>query len=192
MHRLPQYVCIALLLLVRRRHRRVLPAPPGGHGVADAPRFLVVLRTASVALAVFLALDPSIVANRVIPGEQVVILLFDDSQSMRIVGEDRLSRGERLLRAYNTAGESFESTLKRKHQVARYRLGTSIEPLQEFNALKFRRAGERPTRRHSQRSDRPRRNQRLRGGALFRWRATGLGKSMGRGRPACLCPGVLP
>jgi uncharacterized membrane protein len=90
-----------------------------------------------VALAIFLALDPSIIANRVIPGEQVVVLLFDDSQSMRIVGEDRLSRGQRLVSAYRTAGEAFENTLKRKHQVARYRLGASIEPLQNFDSLKF-------------------------------------------------------
>ena len=130
------YVCVALLLLlsagIAAYYLRRLA------GMAWPMRtFLVALRTASVALAVFLALDPSIVAKRVIPGEQVVVLLFDDSQSMRIVGQDSLSRGERLLSAYETAGEAFENTLKRKHQVARYRLGASIQPLPQFRALTF-------------------------------------------------------
>lgn len=99
--------------------------------------FLVVLRTMVVVLALFLALDPSIIAQRIKPGEQFVILLFDDSQSMRLVGQDGLSRGERLLVAYEKAGADFESRLSRKHQLARHRLGVTIEPLERMVDLDF-------------------------------------------------------
>lgn len=107
-------------------------------GLATRTRvFLVATRVTFVTLVLFLALDPSIVAQRIKPGEQFVLLLFDDSESMRIVGEDGQSRGERLIAAYGAAADPFEKALRRKHQIARYRLGAGIEPLQRVADLKF-------------------------------------------------------
>lgn len=98
---------------------------------------MVALRTLAAALAIFLLLDPSIIANRIRPGEQFVVLLFDDSESMRIQGEDGVGRGERLVRAYAAAEQDFEGELKRKNQLARYRVGEAIEPIQAVSDLTF-------------------------------------------------------
>ncbi len=99
--------------------------------------FLVCLRVAVIVLVLFIALDPSVVAERFRPGEQFVLLLFDDSQSMKIEGQSGQSRGERLLESYGAVSAEFEGSLRRKHQVARYRLGAGIEPLQSMSKLEF-------------------------------------------------------
>ena len=70
-------------------------------------------------------------------GEQFVALLFDDSLSMRIGGQEGLSRGNRLLEAYAAAEDDFEGRLKRRHQVVRYRVGETAEPLQAVADLDF-------------------------------------------------------
>lgn len=132
----PGWACVALILGVG-----VLIALYSWRKLRDLSAgwrtLLVVLRTATVMIALFLLLDPSIVAQRIKPGEQFVALLFDDSQSMRIMGDDGLSRGERLTQVYESVAESFEGLLRRKHQVARYRLGATLEPLQRFRELAF-------------------------------------------------------
>ena len=98
---------------------------------------LVCLRTAVIVLALFLALDPVVVAQHVKPGEQFIALLFDDSLSMRIGGQEGRSRGTRLLEAYAAAEEDFEGRLKRRHQIVRYRVGETTEPLQRLEDLNF-------------------------------------------------------
>ena len=98
---------------------------------------LVCLRTLAIVLALFLALDPVVVAQHVKPGEQFVALLFDDSLSMRIGGQEGRSRGARLLETYAAAEEAFEGRLKRRHQVVRYRVGETAAPLQDVSELNF-------------------------------------------------------
>ena len=98
---------------------------------------LVAMRVIVVVLVLGLILDPSIVAKHVRPGEQIVALLFDDSASMRIGAENGASRGNRLVDGYLAAQEEFEEVLKRKHQIVKYRLGTTIEPIQQVDALTF-------------------------------------------------------
>lgn len=108
------------------------------HGVERRRRVLLVcLRTAVIVLALFLALDPVVVAQHVKPSEQFVALLFDDSLSMRIGGQEGRSRGTRLLEAYAAAKDAFEGRLKRRHQVVRYRVGETAEPLQDVADLNF-------------------------------------------------------
>ena len=133
---LPLWICLALIALATLGifwyYRRKLAQLPRGYRAV-----LLTLRAAALFLVVFLALDPVIVAQRIKPGEQFVVLLFDDSRSMRIAGEDGRSRGERLQAAYAAQAEEFEGALKRKHQIARYRFGKTIEPLQEMADLEF-------------------------------------------------------
>jgi uncharacterized membrane protein len=133
---LPLWICLALIAAavfgILWYYRRKLAQLPRGYRAV-----LLTLRAVALFLVVFLALDPVIVAKRIKPGEQFVVLLFDDSRSMRIAGEDGRSRGERLRAAYTAQAEEFEGTLKRKHQIARYRFGTTIEPLQDIADLEF-------------------------------------------------------
>ena len=98
---------------------------------------LVISRTIVVILALFLLMDPSIVAKLIKPGEQLVVLLFDDSQSMNIGDDSGNTRGENLIQTYEAAQETFENALARKNQLVRYRVGENIEPISSIEKLTF-------------------------------------------------------
>lgn len=98
---------------------------------------LVAMRVVVIVVVLGLVLDPSIIAQHVRPGEQFVALLFDDSLSMRIGAENGASRGDRLVESYTESMEAFEETLKRKHQIVKYRVGDTIEPIRGVDALTF-------------------------------------------------------
>jgi uncharacterized membrane protein len=98
---------------------------------------VVALRVAVLALALFLLADPMLVGRRVDPGEDYVILLFDDSRSMRIAGEDGVSRSRRLLDAYAANRDAFEGRLRAEHQIAVYRFGETISRVEGIDALRF-------------------------------------------------------
>ncbi len=98
---------------------------------------LVSMRTLAITLLLFLVMDPLIVAHRVRPGEQFVALLYDDSLSMRIAGQDGRTRATRLMETYATTGESFENIVQQRHQLARFRIGNEASPLSNVDALTF-------------------------------------------------------
>jgi uncharacterized membrane protein len=121
-----------LLVGVPIYYQRVLkPLTPGIRWL------LVGLRTVTIVLVAFLALDPVVLAQLIKPGEQVILLLFDDSKSMRIGDENGNTRGERLQQAYLDSQLGFEDELKRKFQIARYRVGEYLEPLNRPSELTF-------------------------------------------------------
>jgi len=123
---------VILLIGIPVYYQRVLkPLSPGMRWL------LVGLRTITIVLVAFLALDPVVLAQLIKPGEQVVILLFDDSKSMRIGDADGNTRGQRLQQAYEASLEEFEGELKRKFQVTRYRMGEYLEPLSSPSQLTF-------------------------------------------------------
>ena len=63
------------------------------------------LRVALFALLVFCLLQPALVISTVVPQQNFVGILFDDSRSMRLAGEDGTVRNEFLAEAF-TPGES--------------------------------------------------------------------------------------
>ncbi|MFB3785929.1 MAG: hypothetical protein ACE15F_06120 [bacterium] len=102
------------------------------------PRYaLSGLRAIVVLLALFLALDPCVTGSRIQPSDQYVLLLFDDSQSMRVEGAGGVSRGGRLLAIENTACKELVDALRKKYQVVPYRFGEQIERLGRLGDLRF-------------------------------------------------------
>lgn len=99
---------------------------------------VVFLRCMVVALTVFMLLDPCIVGHRIRPGENFVVLLFDDSKSMQVSDETGLSRGSRMLETYATAGADLERTLSQKFQLVHYKFGNTVERIRDPQALNFR------------------------------------------------------
>ena len=133
---IPFFLCVLLLagagiatgMYYWRQLHRLSPVVRG---------LLVAMRVVVIVLVLGLVLDPSIVAQHVRPGEQIVALLFDDSLSMRIGAENGVSRGDRLVDRYTASMEAFEDTLRRKHQIVKYRVGGTIEPIRGVDALTF-------------------------------------------------------
>jgi len=98
---------------------------------------LTALRVSTVGLALFLLLNPSLIGERQRTVDQVVAILFDDSKSMQIVGEDSLSRGDRMNALYASNSRSFESALRKRFHVARYGFGPRAERIDSPDRLRF-------------------------------------------------------
>ena len=98
---------------------------------------LTALRAAGITLLLLLLFDPILLAGRLEPGEQFVLLLFDDSRSMTVPGADGRTRGERLLETYASTG--FAERLRQSHQVVLFRFGEGLERLRDPAELQFAR-----------------------------------------------------
>ncbi len=99
---------------------------------------LAALRALTVALILFLLIDPCVIGQRLQPGEQTVVLLFDDSMSMQVRDSNGESRSDRLLEAYDSASESFGQALKQRFNVAKYRFGAQIDAVASVEQNSFR------------------------------------------------------
>ncbi len=98
---------------------------------------LLCLRTTVLLLVMTLLMDPSILIQRITPGDQVVVLVFDDSMSMRIDAKGARSRGATLLAENERQGDTLEAALSERHRVVRYRLGDDVQPLSTVESLDF-------------------------------------------------------
>lgn len=98
---------------------------------------LALLRVAGLLVLLLLILDPTIVTQGRKTGEDYVAILFDDSRSMRIAGQDGVSRGERLRAAYAASRAAFEGKLRASHQIASYRFGPAASRLGNLKELGF-------------------------------------------------------
>lgn len=109
-------------------------------GALSGARRMAVLSTRLLILliAVTLALDPRIVQTLPKAGEQVVLLLFDDSQSMQVQDENEQPRGQRLLNEYQKNESELERQLQEQFVVARYRVGAGVQRMSSVSSLSFR------------------------------------------------------
>lgn len=98
---------------------------------------LAALRTGAVALALFLLFDPCVVGVRVEPGEQTVIFLVDDSQSMNVRDEYGRSRIDRLHLNDPVSFNRFQELLRQRFLVSSYRFGAAPAPLNSLDELQF-------------------------------------------------------
>lgn len=99
--------------------------------------YLIFSRTLIIALALFLAMNPVITGYLSEPGDQYILLLFDDSQSMEITGNDTESRGEQLLQVYEDSIPAFEDRLTDRYRIMKYKFGTSLERIRDEQQLRF-------------------------------------------------------
>jgi uncharacterized membrane protein len=98
---------------------------------------LTVLRTLAVLILLFLLMNPTLVGQRMEQGDQTVVLLFDDSKSMKTVSENGQTRGQNLIDSYTRAAPEFEERLSRKYSFFKYRFGEGTERLSSLSSLKF-------------------------------------------------------
>ncbi len=96
---------------------------------------VLLLRAFVVMLLLYLLMDPSLIGQKISPGEQSILLLFDDSKSMQITGGQGKSRGQRLQEAYQETSEEMLERLKKKYQVLTYRFGDTVDRIAEIQNL---------------------------------------------------------
>ncbi|MDX9755075.1 MAG: hypothetical protein RBU29_14010 [bacterium] len=110
---------------------RLHPLRPRIRGLLTGLRILLVL------LLLFLCMDPGLTGNHILPGEQHLLLLFDDSQSMQITHSADQTRGQRLQTIYNQTRQGFAERLQRRFQLHTFAFGPGIESIPDINTLKF-------------------------------------------------------
>ncbi len=133
---IPFAACIALIVLAAavpgvywyRKYTEI----PGGRRT-----LLAALRAFAMALLVFLALDPTLIAREQKPSNAFVAVVVDDSRSMTIVGGDGLSRGDRVTNAQRETIEATLNELRESHRVVLMRAGSSVERITTLDDLAF-------------------------------------------------------
>jgi len=98
---------------------------------------LVFWRVLAWTLVAFLLLNPALVGEKFDPGQNFVLLLFDDSRSMRIPISQGLSRGEQLRQAYREASADFEAVLGQRYSLACYGFGERTQRIEGIDELTF-------------------------------------------------------
>ncbi len=78
------------------------------------------IRVAVLALLLFALLRPALVISRVIPGENFLAVIIDDSRSMQLADEGIQSRGQNAYDAFSPSGEAVEQ-LGERFTVRHYR-----------------------------------------------------------------------
>lgn len=99
------------------------------------PKALIGVRALALVLALFLAMGPTLVAQRLEPGTHFVPVLFDDSRSMTVPEYGDQTRAERFVQAYLES--EFERALAQFHQVVRFRFGENAARVDGVAALGF-------------------------------------------------------
>jgi uncharacterized membrane protein len=94
---------------------------------------LIFLRTALIALIVFLIMRPTIVVPAILPQSSYVVVLMDDSSSMKLAEENTLTRTD-ALKSLMAADSQFYKSLTEKFKVRTYKFSTTAERA-DANAL---------------------------------------------------------
>jgi len=103
------------------------------------------LKITGFALVLICLTEPLWSGTRVKPGENLFLLLADDSSSLQIADEGGSpTRGELLRKLLaRTPAADWQSRLERLFDVRRYAFGTRLETVEDFDALAFDRTGSR-------------------------------------------------
>ena len=97
----------------------------------------IVLRSAAVALLLFLLLRPILVRALAEKSEAVVMVLYDDSASMSVRDEGSETRGARMQAALRRGDQAFTRALDVPYQRMDYRFSTLLRPLDSLETLAF-------------------------------------------------------
>lgn len=98
---------------------------------------MVIMRMFAWMLVVFLVLNPALVGEKFDPGQNYLLMLFDDSRSMRIPMTPGMSRGQALREAYAQASSQFETVLRQRYALAKYRFGERLQRMDSLSELQF-------------------------------------------------------
>lgn len=95
------------------------------------------LRVATMALLVFLILQPVLVRPANVKSEQVVAILHDDSRSMQVMDGAGESRAARLEAALKASADVFDQALRERFHVLEYGFGERLRTIQSRKDLSY-------------------------------------------------------
>ena len=100
---------------------------------------LFALKATAIGLLAVCLLDPLLARSRVKPGENIVLLLADDSASMsvRMSTDSPHSRGEWLRELLTDPESDWQTRLAQDFDVRRYAFASSLSRVESFETLEF-------------------------------------------------------
>ncbi len=128
----PAIVLVTLFALTLAWGYRGLRGPPWVRVTA------ALLKATAVVLLAILLLDPLWSGSRARPGENLVLLLVDSSQSMQVRGRDGAkSPAESFAAQLGDERKPWLARLKQDFDVRRYTFAQRLDPRQDFAAIEF-------------------------------------------------------
>ena len=95
------------------------------------------LRLGVVAVLVFILFQPMLVLTSVVPQRNFVGILIDDSQSMRITGDDGLPRSAFIHSTFGSEGSELMSALSEKFSLRFFRFSRETSRLGDVSELEY-------------------------------------------------------
>ena len=95
------------------------------------------LRLGVVAVLVFILFQPILVLTSVVPQRNFVGILIDDSQSMRITGDDGLPRSAFIHSTFGSEGSELMSALSEKFSLRFFRFSRETSRLGDVSELEY-------------------------------------------------------
>ena len=98
---------------------------------------LFAIRCAVLAFVTFTLLRPTLVLSSVLPQQNYLAVLIDDSRSMRVADEDGATRGARAAALFNTADSELLRELSEKFRIRSFRFAEDANRLETGDTLGF-------------------------------------------------------
>ncbi len=98
---------------------------------------LVAFRTAAVAVILLALLRPALTISTVVPGENFLAVVIDDSRSMQLADDGSVTRGDLALSAFTDPSSSLLSDLQERFTLRYYRFSDIVTRMDPLRPLAF-------------------------------------------------------
>ncbi len=98
---------------------------------------LITLKVCGIGLVALCLLNPTLVQNQIRPGENIIVLLVDNSASMKIQEQGDESRGSRVIAMLERDREEWLTRLTQDFDLRRYAFDDRLNQIEDFPALEF-------------------------------------------------------
>ena len=122
-------IVLATTMVYLRQRSRV------GRGMVG---LLVALRAASVGVLLFAILRPALSISTIVPGENFLAVVIDDSRSMQLADDGSVTRGDLALSTFTDPSSSVVTDLQERYTLRYYRFSDIVSRMDPTWPLGFR------------------------------------------------------
>ena len=98
---------------------------------------LVALRIAAVAVILFALLQPALTISTIVPGENFLAVLIDDSRSMQLADDGTVARGDQALDIFTDPASELLQDLQERFTLRYYRFSDIVTRMDPSRPLAF-------------------------------------------------------
>ncbi len=99
---------------------------------------LILLKACGIGLLALCLLNPTLVRSQFRPGENIIVLLTDNSSSMQILDESGVSRSDQFAEVLKNDDDEWLTRLTQDFDLRKYSFDERVNQFENFSALDFR------------------------------------------------------